>query len=220
MSGARNRRLAWLREAAAQRILILDGSWGTVIQDYGLTAEDFRGKQFQGHAHDLTGNNDILTLTRPAIVRDITRAYLDAGADIVETNTFNSSAISQADYGLENYVSELNERAAAIAREACDAASTDARPRLVAGVLGPTNRTASMSPDVNDSAFRNITFDQLRETYREATLGLIRGGRPTRRCRFPPTSTIPAFARSISTPSPTSMSSRSRRWSKAASISC
>jgi 5-methyltetrahydrofolate--homocysteine methyltransferase len=176
MNAARDRRLAWLRQTARERILVLDGSWGAVIQDYGLTGEDFRGKRFKGHAKDLTGNNDVLTLTRPTIVRDITRAYLEAGADIVETNTFNATAISQADYGLESLVGELNERAAALARETCDAASTDARPRLVAGVLGPTNRTASMSPDVNDPAFRNVTFDQLRDTYREATEGLIRGG--------------------------------------------
>ena len=172
----REARLAWLRQTARERILVLDGSWGAVIQDYGLTADDFRGKRFKGHAQDLTGNNDILTLTRPAIVRDITRAYLDAGADIVETNTFNANAISQADYGLEAHIRELNERAAQIARETCDAASTEARPRLVAGVLGPTSRTASMSPDVNDSAFRNITFDQLRDAYCDAALGLIRGG--------------------------------------------
>ncbi len=176
MSWTRERRIAWLHATARERILVLDGSWGAVIQDYGLTPQDFRGKRFKGHAKELTGNNDVLTLTRPAIVRDITRAYLEAGADIVETNTFNANAISQADYGLEPEVAELNERAAAIARETCDALSTEARPRLVAGVLGPTNRTASMSPDVNDSAFRNVTFDQLKDAYLEATLGLIRGG--------------------------------------------
>ncbi len=169
-------RIAWLKEAAKQRILLLDGSWGVVIQGYGLSERDFCGSRFDHHAHDLKGNNDLLTLTRPQIVREISHAYLGAGADIIETNTFNSTAVSQADYGLSHLVAELNEEAARIARAACDSASTSARPRLVAGVLGPTNRTASLSPDVNDAAFRNISFDELRATYKEATLALMRGG--------------------------------------------
>jgi 5-methyltetrahydrofolate--homocysteine methyltransferase len=176
MSFDRTGRIAWLLEEARKRILLLDGSWGVMIQGYGLGEADFRGERFGNHANDLKGNNDLLTLTRPDIIRDIALAYLDAGADIVETNTFNSTAVSQADYALEHVVYELNEQGARLAREVCDRASTSSRPRLVAGVLGPTNRTASLSPDVNDPGFRNITFDMLRDTYREATLGLIRGG--------------------------------------------
>ena len=115
-------------------------------------------------------------LTQPDIIREIGRAYLQAGADFIETNTFNSNSMSQADYGLEHLVSELNETGARIAREVCDSVSTSSRPRLVAGVLGPTNRTASISPDVNDAAFRNVTFDELRATYTDAARALIRGG--------------------------------------------
>jgi 5-methyltetrahydrofolate--homocysteine methyltransferase len=176
MSFDRAARVAWMKEQAKERILLLDGSWGVLIQGYGLSEQDFRGQRFAGHGQDLKGNNDLLTLTRPDIVREISHAYLDAGADIIETNTFNSSAVSQADYGLSDLVSELNEVAARIARTACDAASTSSRPRLVAGVLGPTNRTASLSPDVNDAAMRNITFDELRVTYIDSTLALMRGG--------------------------------------------
>jgi 5-methyltetrahydrofolate--homocysteine methyltransferase len=176
MSFDRKGRLAWLAEQTRERIILLDGAWGVMIQGYGLSEDDFRGPRFGNHASDLKGNNDLLTLTRPDIIRDIAHAYLDAGADIIETNTFNSTTISQADYALEHIVAELNEEGARLTRAACDAASTSSRPRLVAGVLGPTNRTASLSPDVNDPGFRNITFDLLRDTYREATLGLIRGG--------------------------------------------
>ncbi|MGD0144173.1 MAG: homocysteine S-methyltransferase family protein, partial [Rhizomicrobium sp.] len=176
MSFDREGRVAWLKEEARKRILLLDGSWGVVIQGYGLTESDFRGDRLGNHGRDLRGNNDILTLTRPEIVRDISHAYLEAGADIIETNTFCATAISQADYGLEHLVSELNEQGARIARAACDEISTATRPRLVAGVLGPTNRTASLSPKVDDPGFRNVNFDALRETYREATLGLVRGG--------------------------------------------
>ncbi|HEY2445632.1 MAG TPA: methionine synthase [Rhizomicrobium sp.] len=168
--------MAWLLKEARERILLLDGAWGVMIQGFGLSEADFRGQRFLEHDHDLKGNNDLLTLTRPEVVRQISHDYLAAGADIIETNTFNSTSVSQADYGLSHLVRELNEAGAAIAREICDRASTAARPRLVAGVLGPTNRTASLSPDVNDPGFRNITFDELRETYRDSVLGLMAGG--------------------------------------------
>ena len=176
MSFSRHDRIAWLKAEAKKRILLLDGSWGVMIQGYKLGENDFRGARFGNHSHDLKGNNDLLTLTRPGIIREIAYAYLDAGADIIETNTFNSSSVSQADYGLEYLVRELNFEGARLARAACDEKSTPTRPRLVAGVLGPTNRTASLSPDVNDPGFRNISFDELRSTYRDATLGLIEGG--------------------------------------------
>ncbi|MBN9571082.1 MAG: homocysteine S-methyltransferase family protein, partial [Alphaproteobacteria bacterium] len=176
MSYDRPSRIAWMKEEAKSRILLLDGSWGVMIQGHGLSEGDFRGTRFDNHQHDLKGNNDLLSLTRPEIVRDISHAYLEAGADFIETNTFSSTSIAQADYGLEHVVHEMNEVSARIARECCDAASTSSRPRLVAGVIGPTNRTASISPDVNDPAFRNVTFDQLRASYKEAALGLLSGG--------------------------------------------
>ncbi|HUJ03948.1 MAG TPA: homocysteine S-methyltransferase family protein, partial [Rhizomicrobium sp.] len=176
MNDASRKRIDWLLREAKKRILLLDGSWGVMIQGYRLTEGDFRSKRFADHVCQLEGNNDLLTLTQPNIVRDISDAYLKAGADIIETNTFSATSIAQADYELEDLVGELNEKAAQIARAACDAASTPEHPRLVAGVLGPTNRTASLSPDVNDSAFRNVTFDTLRATYRDAAVALIRGG--------------------------------------------
>jgi 5-methyltetrahydrofolate--homocysteine methyltransferase len=176
MSFDRAARLKWMHEEAQKRILLLDGSWGVMIQGYGLGEDDFRGKRFGNHGSDLKGNNDLLTLTKPEVIRDIGHAYMKAGADFIETNTFNSISMSQADYGLEHLVSELNEEGARLARAVCDEHSTSSRPRLVAGVLGPANRTASISPDVNDPAFRNVTFDELRTTYKEATLGLLRGG--------------------------------------------
>ena len=176
MSTDRAARIAWLVEEARERILLLDGAWGVMIQGYGLSEADFRGPRFSDHARDLKGNNDLLTLTRPEIIRDICREYLAAGADIIETNTFNATAVSQADYGLSHLAPELNEAGAALARAICDEVATEERPRLVAGVLGPTNRTASLSPDVNDPAFRNVTFDELSDTYRDCTLALIRGG--------------------------------------------
>ncbi|MDE2463273.1 MAG: methionine synthase [Alphaproteobacteria bacterium] len=172
----RAERISWMKAQAKERILVLDGSWGVMIQGYKLAEEDFRGSRFAQHAHDLKGNNDLLTLTRPDIIEDIGHAYLEAGVDILETNTFNATRISQADYGLEDLVRELNREGARLARAICDAHATPARPRLVAGVLGPTNRTASLSPDVNDPGFRNVTFDDLRTTYLDATLGLIEGG--------------------------------------------
>jgi len=176
MNRARTKRLEWLHQTARERILLLDGSWGVMIQNYRLSERDFRGTRFADHASDLKGNNDLLVLTQPDIIREIGRAYLSAGADIIETNSFNSTAISQADYALESTVYELNETAARVAREVCDEFSTADRPRFVAGVLGPTNRTASLSPDVNDAGFRNVSFDALTATYRDATRALIKGG--------------------------------------------
>ena len=176
MAFDRASRIAWMKKEARERILLLDGSWGVMIQGYGLTESDFRGDRFGNHPSDLKGNNDLLTLTKPEIIQDICRQYLEAGADFLETNTFNSISMSQADYGLEHLVPELNEAGARLAREICDRMSTSSRPRLVAGVLGPANRTASISPDVNDPAFRNVTFDELRSTYADATRGLMKGG--------------------------------------------
>jgi 5-methyltetrahydrofolate--homocysteine methyltransferase len=176
MSFDRAARIAWLKEEARRRVLLLDGSWGVMIQGYGLKEDDFRGARLAAHNHDLKGNNDLLTLTRPDLIREIGQAYLAAGADIIETNTFNATAPAQGDYGLEHLVYDLNFEGARLARAICDERTTADRPRLVAGVLGPTNRTASISPDVNDPAFRNITFDDLAATYRDATRGLVKGG--------------------------------------------
>jgi len=169
----------------AQRILVIDGAMGTLIQSYQLDESGFRGaggqlgdKRFRDHPRDLRGDNDLLSLTRPDIVRAIHDAYLDAGADIIETNTFTATRIAQADYGLEPIVREMNAAAARLARDAADAAEAAEpdRPRFVAGALGPTNRTASISPDVNDAGARNVTFEQLAAAYREAAEGLIEGG--------------------------------------------
>ncbi|MGH8370917.1 MAG: homocysteine S-methyltransferase family protein, partial [Gammaproteobacteria bacterium] len=162
----------------AQRILLLDGAMGTMIQSYQLGEQDFRGTRFKDHPRDLQGNNDLLTLTRPDIIGAIHTAYLDAGADIIETNTFNSTSISQADYGTESLVYELNREAARLAKAAADktTAKTPDQPRFVAGILGPTSRTASISPDVNDPGFRNVSFDELRATYADAIRGLLDGG--------------------------------------------
>ena len=167
-----------LRAALGERILVLDGAMGTMIQAYGLSEEDFRTEQLQGHSRELKGNNDLLSLSRPDIVREIHRAFLEAGADIIETNTFSSTSIAQADYGLESLARELNIAAATLAREAADdfMRSNPARECFVAGALGPTNRTASLSPDVDDPAYRAVTFDQLAEAYREQAEGLIEGG--------------------------------------------
>ena len=160
-----------------ERILILDGAMGTMIQSYGLNEDDYRGERFADWPSDLKGNNDLLSLTRPDIIREIHSQFLEAGADVIETNTFNSNAPSMADYGLESLVTELNAAAARIARECADAfAAQTGVPRYVAGVLGPTNRTASISPDVNDPGFRNIRFDELADTYAAAATALIEGG--------------------------------------------
>ena len=177
----REERIAALKKAAEERILVLDGAMGTMIQRYKLDEADFRGDRFKDWDHDLKGNNDLLVLTQPQIIREIHDAFLEAGADILETNTFNSTSISQADYGLEAYVHELNREAARIAREAADAwtAKTPDKPRFVAGAIGPTNRTASLSPDVNNPGFRNVSFDELVEACSEQTRGLIEGGADT-----------------------------------------
>jgi 5-methyltetrahydrofolate--homocysteine methyltransferase len=176
MSFTREARIAWMKQEAQKRLLLLDGSWGVMIQGFKLGEEDFRGGRFGNHPSELKGNNDLLTLTKPDVIQDIGRQYLEAGVDFIETNTFNSNFTSQEDYGLGHLVGELNEAGARLARDLCDEFTTGTRPRLVAGVLGPANRTATISPDVNDPAFRNITFDQLRETYKIATRGLITGG--------------------------------------------
>jgi len=165
-----------LQQQMNQRILILDGAMGTMIQSYGLEEADYRGDRFADWPSELKGNNDLLSLTQPQIIREIHTAYLEAGSDIVETNTFNANSVSMADYGMESLVYELNKTGATLAREACDAVASVAKPRFVAGVLGPTSRTCSLSPDVNDPGFRNISFDELVETYTEAIRGLIDGG--------------------------------------------
>ena len=170
------KRIDSLHKAASNRILILDGAMGTMIQAHKFSETDYRGDRFADWHQDVAGNNDLLSLTQPQVIQGIHKVYLEAGADIVETNTFNSTATSLADYSMESLVRELNEAGAKLAREACDAISTPDRPRWVAGVLGPTSRTLSISPDVNDPGARNVTFDELVDTYMEATEGLIAGG--------------------------------------------
>lgn len=174
----RSTRLTALRNALQQRILILDGGMGTMIQSYKLEEADYRGERFADWPSDVKGNNDLLQLTQTEVLSAIQKAYLDAGADIIETNTFNATRISQADYGMQALSYELNVEGARIARQVCDAktAENPNRPRFVAGVLGPTSRTCSISPDVNDPGYRNVTFDELVENYIESTRGLIEGG--------------------------------------------
>jgi 5-methyltetrahydrofolate--homocysteine methyltransferase len=182
-------RVALLERLLRERILIIDGGMGTMLQQHPLDEAAFRGERFveghdSSHAHDhpgscdLKGNNDLLTLTNPDIIRGVHVAYLEAGADLVETNTFNSTRISQADYHLEHLAYELNLEGARLARAACDAveAKTPDKPRFVIGVLGPTSRTASLSPDVNDPGFRNVTFEELVANYIESASGLVDGG--------------------------------------------
>ncbi|MGV3346536.1 methionine synthase [Enterobacteriaceae bacterium LUAb1] len=173
-----NSRIEVLRQQLATRIMILDGGMGTMIQRCRLEEKDYRGERFTDWQSDLKGNNDLLVLSQPDIIRDIHMAYLEAGADILETNTFNATAVAMADYHMESLSAEINRAAAALARTCCDewTARTPEKPRYVAGVLGPTNRTCSLSPDVNDPAFRNITFNQLVNAYRESTRALIEGG--------------------------------------------
>ncbi len=174
----REERIDALKRAAQERILILDGAMGTMIQRHKLSEADYRGERFADWPSDLKGNNDLLVLTQPDIIRSIHEAYFEAGADIAETNTFNAQAISMADYGLESFSYEINVTAAGLAREAADlwTAKTPDRPRFVAGAIGPTNRTASLSPDVNNPGFRNVTFDALVAAYSEQARGLIEGG--------------------------------------------
>jgi 5-methyltetrahydrofolate--homocysteine methyltransferase len=170
--------IAALEKALRERILVLDGGMGSLIQGYRLTEEDFRGERFADHPSDVKGNNELLVLTRPDVIEEIHRKYLDAGADILETNTFSSNRVSQADYSLEHLAKELNIEAARLARRACDVVTAldPERPRWVAGALGPTNKTASLSPDVNDPGYRAISFDQLVGAYEEQTEGLVEGG--------------------------------------------
>ena len=165
-----------IKNILQERILVLDGAMGTMIQRYNLSESDFRGKRFKNHTHELKGNNDILSLTRPDIIKEIHKEYLEAGADIIETNTFSGTSIAQADYKLEGEVYELNFQSAKIAKEVASSISTREKPRFVAGAIGPTNRTASISPDVENPAFRHITFDQLKDAYTEQINGLLDGG--------------------------------------------
>src|SRR5690349_4593042 len=169
-------RAAALPGILAQRIVILDGAMGTMIQRYKLAEADFRGERFKDHPKDLKGNNDLLQLTRPDVIREIHAQYLAAGADIVETNTFGATTVAQDDYGLGAIARELNVVAARLAREACDEFESADKPRFVAGALGPTPRTASISPDVNDPAARNVSFDELKAAYYEQASGLLEGG--------------------------------------------
>ncbi|MGH6611634.1 MAG: homocysteine S-methyltransferase family protein, partial [Burkholderiaceae bacterium] len=167
---------ARLADILSQRIVVLDGAMGTQIQRLGLSEAEFRGERFRDHYKDLRGNNELLQLTQPAVLGDIHRAYLAAGSDIIETNTFGATRIAQEDYGLPELAREMNVAAGRIAREAADAFSTADKPRFVAGALGPTPRTASISPDVNDPGARNVSFDELREAYHEQASGLLEGG--------------------------------------------
>ena len=171
-------RVAALEQALSRRILVLDGAMGTMIQRHSLEEADYRGERFADAGHDQRGNNDLLSLTRPDLIGAIHAAYLEAGADMVETNTFNSTTVSLADYGMQDLAAEFNREGARLARAACDAAEArdPARPRFVVGVLGPTSRTASLSPDVNRPGYRATSFDELAAAYREAAGALIAGG--------------------------------------------
>jgi len=167
-----------IHKAINERILVLDGAMGTMLQRYNFTEEDFRGERFKNFPHPVKGNNDLLSLTQPEAIKDVHRQYFAAGADIVETNTFSGTTIGMADYHLEDLVYELNYESARLARQVADeftAANPD-KPRFVAGSIGPTNRTASMSPDVNDPGYRAVTFDDLLIAYKEQTKALIAGG--------------------------------------------
>ena len=167
-----------LRELFTRRIALLDGAMGTMIQRHPLTEADFRGERFKDHGHDLKGNNDLLSITRPDVIKGIHRAYFKAGSDIVETNTFSTTTVSQADYGLEDAVREINLAGAGVAREAADEfmAANPGKRVFVAGSVGPTNRTASMSPDVNNPGYRAVTFDGLVVSYSEQIEALLDGG--------------------------------------------
>ncbi len=171
-------RIAALKAAAAERVLVLDGSWGVMIQKYKLSEEDYRGSQFADHSMPQKGNNDLLILTRPDIITDLHDAYYGAGADISETNTFSSTSIGMADYGMESQVRALNLEAARLGRESADrwTAKEPHKPRFLAGSIGPLNRTLSISPDVNDPSARSVTFDEVYNAYREQVLALHEGG--------------------------------------------
>ena len=174
MATTADSRTVLLRDLLAQRILVLDGAWGTMLQRQGLSDADYRGERFRDHPREVAGDPDLLNLTRPDVVLDVHRAYLDAGADITTTNTFTATRIGQADYGLEEAVYELNLEGARLARQACDERGDG--PRFVAGSLGPLNQTLSLSPKVDDPAYRAVTFDYVRESYAEQVRGLVEGG--------------------------------------------
>jgi 5-methyltetrahydrofolate--homocysteine methyltransferase len=167
-----------IQKELEKRILVLDGAMGTMIQRYNLTDEQYRGERFKDFPHEVKGNSDLLVITQPGIIQEIHEAYLEAGADIIETNTFTATSIAMADYHMEHLVHELNVEGAKVARRAADkyTALTPGKPRFVAGSIGPTNRTASLSPDVNDPGYRAISFDQLVEAYTEQVKALIEGG--------------------------------------------
>ena len=174
---SRTDRIAALRQLLTERILVLDGGFGTMLQNRKLTEADYRGARFKDWKCDVKGNSDLLVLTQPDIVADVHRSYLDAGSDIIETNTFTANYPSQADYHMEDLVAEINLTAARIARRVADEfEAKHGKPRFVAGALGPTNRTASLSPNVNDPAYRAINFDQLAETYLLGAKALVEGG--------------------------------------------
>ena len=172
----RSKNFDLIEKLLSQRILVMDGAMGTMIQDLKLEENDFRGERFADHKQDLKGNNEILALTQPDAIRKIHSEYLQRGADIIETNTFTANRVSQADYAMESLSYEINVAASRLAREAADEQSTNDKPRFVAGAIGPTTRAASLSPDVNDPGFRSITFDELVDDYSEAIRGLIDGG--------------------------------------------
>lgn len=167
-----------IREILRERILVLDGAMGTMIQRYELEEADFRGERFKDHTHPLKGNNDLLAVTRPDVIAAIHKEYLEVGADIIETNTFSSNSVAQADYGLQDICYELNLAAARLARSVADefTAKEPGKPRFVAGAMGPTNKVASMSPDVNNPGYRAITFDELTAAFAEQARGLLDGG--------------------------------------------
>ncbi len=176
MTASTYTRGAALPALLAQRILVIDGAMGTMIQRYKLSEADYRGSRFAGHPKDLKGNNELLQFTRPDVISEIHDQYLAAGADIIETNTFGATSVAQDDYGLASVAREMNVAAARLARDACDRFSTPGKPRYAAGALGPTPRTASISPDVNDPAARNVSFDELKAAYLEQASGLLEGG--------------------------------------------
>ena len=163
-----------IKDILKKRIMIIDGAMGTMVQSYDLKEVDFRGDRFKDHKSDLKGNNELLSLTRPDVISEIHRAYLDEGADIIETNTFSANSISQQDYNMESLSYELNRCSAEIAKN--ETKNYKDKPRFVAGAIGPTNRTGSLSPDVNNPGYRNITFDQLKDSYFEQAQGLFDGG--------------------------------------------
>ena len=176
MTSTQYTRAAALPQILQQRIVILDGAMGTMIQRYKLSEADYRGERFKDHGKDLKGNNDLLQISKPEVISEIHEQYLAAGADIVESNTFSATRVAQDDYGLGGAAREINLAAARLARQACDKYSSADKPRFVAGALGPTPRTASISPDVNDPAARNVSFDELKAAYQEQALALLEGG--------------------------------------------